>query len=175
MLIQEYDPVWKKDFQTIKAILQSALRGIHVEIEHIGSTSVPGLAAKPIIDIDIVLHIKAAFNEVNARLSKIGYYHNGDQGIPTREVFKRKVPSVNHEVLDNIVHHLYVCPFDSPELNRHLLFRDHLRSNASAREAYEKIKREIAEAANHEYKAYAEMKESQAREFILSIIELARQ
>ena len=174
MLIQKYNPVWVRDFEAIKAVIQSALEGMNIKVEHVGSTSVPGLAAKPIIDIDIVLYSKKEFNKINSRLSEIGYYHNGDQGIPTREAFKRKEPSINHAVLDKILHHLYVCPIDSPELDRHLVFRDYLSANESARQAYEKIKRQIAAESNHDYKTYAQLKETRAKGFILSMIELAK-
>ena len=106
MLIQEYNSQWPADFQRIKTILSDALTGIPVSIEHIGSTAVPGLAAKPIIDIDIVLEDRNDFESIKERLAQIGYYHNGDQGIADREVFKRTGALTLHNVLDRIAHHL---------------------------------------------------------------------
>ena len=77
MLIQKYKVEWAKDFETIKGVLQGACGENVIRIEHIGSTSVPGLAAKPIIDIDIVYQSNEAFGSIKSALRKIGYFHNG--------------------------------------------------------------------------------------------------
>lgn len=170
MLIQEYNRQWPANFQMLKTILTEALTGIAVSIEHVGSTAVPGLAAKPIIDIDIVLATRNDFENIKDRLAQIGYYHHGDQGIADREVFKRTAVSTPHVVLDTIVHHLYVCPADSEELKRHLLFRNYLRSNKQTRNEYQQLKQQLAEEANHDRKLYAQLKEEKARTFIEGIL-----
>lgn len=172
MLIQKYDSRWVRDFSQIKSRLQDALNGLNVSVEHIGSTAVPGLAAKPIIDIDMVFENDLIFSEMKDRLSHIGYFHNGDQGIRGREVFKRKSGN-RFPVLDEIKHHLYACRSDSEELRRHLLFRDLLRKEERAREAYEQLKYFIAEEANQDRKIYADMKEIKAKSFINRKIALA--
>jgi GrpB-like predicted nucleotidyltransferase (UPF0157 family) len=146
-----------------------------VDIEHIGSTSVPHLAAKPIIDIDIVYGKEIPFEEIKSSLEKLGYYHNGNQDIEDREIFKRFPSTKKHTVLDLIRHHLYVCPAHSQELKRHLLLRDYLRNNNIEREEYEKIKYRIAEMANQNKKEYARLKEVSAREFIDAIIKKANE
>ena len=174
MLIQEYQEEWPEKFEAIRQTLLNALAGLAIEIEHIGSTAVPGLAAKAIIDMDIIYDPSVTLEEIIARLSSLDYYHNGDQGIPGREAFKRQKNSNTHHILDHIPHHLYACPKDSPELKRHLLFRDYLRSNAQARQQYQAIKLEIAAATNQDRKAYATLKESYARAFILDILEKAQ-
>lgn len=174
MLIQKYQKEWPEKFEALRKILQNALADLAIEIEHIGSTAVPGLAAKPIIDIDIIYYPSVNLEEIITRLSTLDYYHNGDQGISGREVFKRQKNTNIHHILDSIPHHLYACPEDSPELKRHLLFRDYLRSKASARQQYEAIKYEIAAATNQNKKAYAKHKESYARTFILDILEKAQ-
>jgi GrpB-like predicted nucleotidyltransferase (UPF0157 family) len=99
----------------------------------------------------------------------MGYYHNGNQGIEQREVFKRGIKPTN-EVLDRIVHHLYVCPTESKALENHLLFRDYLRKNEWARLAYQELKYELAEKANQDKKRYAALKESNVNDFVDSII-----
>ncbi|GJM35172.1 MAG: hypothetical protein DHS20C18_41730 [Saprospiraceae bacterium] len=175
MLIQTYNPIWKQHFETIKEVLQSALHGHTIAIEHIGSTSVPGLAAKPIIDIDIVFPADAEFIAIKTDLSKIGYYHNGDQGIANREAFKRNEGLNKHPVLDEIEHHLYVCPADSQELHRHLLFRNYLRRHNWAREEYGKLKYALAKETNQDRKAYALLKELRAKELVESIINRAKE
>lgn len=173
MLIKDYDASWPEGFAKISAVIANALHGVDHRIEHVGSTSVPGLAAKPIIDIDIVYMKPCDFLEIGRRLYKLGYMHNGNQGIPDREAFKRIESHRKHRILDKIRHHLYVCPVGSAELKRHLLFRDYLRENEWARKEYYKLKKDIAVRANHDQKVYANLKETEARDFVLRIIELA--
>lgn len=174
MLIQEYRQHWAVDFLAIKTVISAVLRHKSVTIEHIGSTAVPGLAAKPIIDIDLVIRHPEEFAPIKSKLEALGYYHNGDQGIPDREVFKRRAADLKHPVLDVIPHHLYVCPFDSEELQRHLLFRDYLIKNPAARRQYADLKFEIAKIAGQDRKLYAKLKETRAREFILAGLEQAK-
>jgi len=166
MLILPYSPDWESQFLRIRELLATALGTTHLRIEHIGSTAVPGLAAKPIIDIDIVHAKDASFQPIIDALASLGYFHNGDQGIPGREVFKRRKPSAGHPVLDQLQHHLYACPEDSPELNRHLHFRDYLRINQAARNEYSQLKSDIAAAAGQDRKQYAILKETRARDFV---------
>jgi GrpB-like predicted nucleotidyltransferase (UPF0157 family) len=174
MLIQEYKESWGDDFNEIKQILTEALINLKISIEHVGSTSVPKLAAKPIIDIDIVYDTPVAFEDIKKRLEKIGYFNNGNQGIPHREVFKRAKTGVEKGVLEGIVHHLYVCPTDSEEFQNHILFRDYLRENNTARVQYQNLKYAIADEANHDKKKYAELKEVKASPFINGVIEHAK-
>jgi GrpB-like predicted nucleotidyltransferase (UPF0157 family) len=173
VLIKEYEASWPERFDKISAVVGSALHGVAHRIEHVGSTSVSGLAAKPIIDIDIVYMKPCDFLEIGRRLYKLGYMHNGNQGILDREAFKRIESRRRHRILDKIRHHLYVCPAESAALNRHLLFRDYLRENAWARREYYALKKDIAVRANQDQKAYASMKEVEAKDFVLRIIELA--
>ena len=174
MLIHTYKEKWIEDFNKIKNIIDETLSNKNITIEHIGSTSIPQLAAKPIIDIDIVYPSKVAFDEIKKRLAKIGYYHNGNQGILHREAFKRDGATRKHEILDAITHHLYVCPMDSEELERHILFRDYLIINEEAKNQYQNLKYEIANEVKQDKKKYAQLKEVKARDFINSIIEKAK-
>ncbi|MTB52032.1 GrpB family protein [Lewinella sp. W8] len=168
-LIQDYDPKWVGQFDTIREVLQAALAGLSVEIEHVGSTAVPGLAAKSIIDIDMIYPPTLPLEEITQRLASIGYRHHGDQGIAEREVYKR-VPGSDHPVLDHIRHHLYACPQGSAELHRHLTFRDQLRAHAHHREAYQRIKRELAREAGQDKKAYARLKQLRATDFVQRVL-----
>ncbi len=168
-LIQPYQTKWAEDFQLLAEHLQAALADLPICIEHVGSTSVVGLAAKPIIDMDIVFPQAISFDAIRTKLEATGYYHNGNQGIIDREVFKR-LDTVAHPVFDSIEHHLYVCPENSIELNRHLRFRDALRASDAARNAYEQIKLELAALAGRDRKLYAEMKEAHATALIEQIL-----
>lgn len=109
------------------------------------------------------------FEKIKIKLEEFGYYHNGNQGIEGREVFKRK-NDVNDKVLDSIKHHLYVCHHESRELNHHLLFRDYLRSNQKARIQYAKLKYDLAVQASQDKNIYALLKEQNANDFIAECI-----
>ncbi|MFT4205081.1 MAG: GrpB family protein, partial [Chitinophagaceae bacterium] len=136
-------------------------------------TSVPNLDAKPIIDIDIIYSNQSEYEKIKLRLEKIGYYHNGNQGIEDREVFKR-YNGITNKILDTIKHHLYVCPVDSKALERHILSRNYLRKNDWARIKYQQMKYELAEKSNQNQKVYAALKEQNVNNFIDTIIEEER-
>ena len=133
-----YDPQWAADFQAICQELTPALGDLVLAIEHVGSTAVPGLTAKPIIDIDIVIRNAAALPDIIARLARIGYLHEGDLGVPDREAFCYEGKPHLRE------HHIYVCPQNAAELHRHLTFRDYLRNHPEAAAQYGRIKQEAA-------------------------------
>lgn len=125
-------------FEDIRAELQDALGGLCLSIEHVGSTSVKGLSAKPIIDIDVVISDRSKLGEVIKTLGGIGYHHEGDLGITGREAF-------GYEGKEHLMrHHLYVCEENSPELKRHLAFRDWLRTHPEAVSEYSRVKEEGA-------------------------------
>ncbi len=174
MLIESYTPNWINDFMNIKREIEIGLHGIDYSIEHIGSTAVPNLNSKPIIDIDMIYSQQADFEKIKLGLIKIGYYHNGNQGIESREVFKRN-DTMTNKILDTVQHHLYVCPSDSKALERHILSRNFLRKNDWARLKYQQLKYELAEKANQDRKVYASLKEQYMHDFIDSIIEEEKQ
>lgn len=174
MLIKTYNPNWVKDFRDIKREIENGLYGVGFTIEHVGSTAVPNLDSKPIIDIDIIYTKQSDFELIKSGLLKIGYYHNGNQGIEERKVFKRNGKLIN-EILDSIAHHLYVCPIESKALERHILSRNFLRKHDWAMLQYQQMKYELAEQANQDKKVYAALKELYANAFIDAIIEKEKQ
>lgn len=170
MLVEPYQQKWVDQFAQIHAVLDRAVEDIKHQLEHVGSTAVPGMSAKPIIDIDIVFYQLPDFPLIKQRLEELGYVHCGDQGIEGREVFKRAPRETAHPVLDEITHHLYVCSHTNAELHRHLKARDHLRACAAAREEYINLKIEIAKAANQDRKLYAQLKQEKAKYFFDRIL-----
>lgn len=170
MILEKYSSNWINNFTAIKREIENALDGLTCTIEHVGSTSVPNLDSKPIIDIDIIYSKQLSFEKIKSELERTGYYHNGNQGIEDRDVFKRDGKLTN-EILDTIKHHLYVCPIDSKALERHILSRNFLRKNDWARIKYQQMKYEVAEKANQDRKIYAALKELNINDFIDSIIE----
>ncbi len=132
-----YDPEWPRNFEAIRREIEEILGELAVEVHHVGSTSVPGMSAKPIIDLDVQIR-RADFPAVRDRLSAAGYLHEGDLGIRDREAFCY----AGKEHLQK--HHLYVCPSDSRELHRHLTFRNYLRIHPEAVLEYSRVKEAAA-------------------------------
>ena len=147
-----YDAAWKDGFEQIKNELVAAIGDMIIGIEHVGSTSVEGMSAKPCIDIDVVIEDYSVFGKLVDALAAIGYIHEGDLGIKDREAFgysnKPHLPKP----------HLYVCPKSSEELHRHVTFRDFLRSNADAAKKYSQVKQEAAELFSNDIDRYMEHK-----------------
>jgi Uncharacterized conserved protein len=152
VIVVPYDENWKKEFEKIRAELLCVLENDVIAIEHVGSTSVEGLAAKPIIDIDIVIEDYTSFEEVEEKLSQIGYTYEGDLGIKDRHAFKYK------EKVHLMAHHLYVCPKHSEELKRHITFRDYLRTQPEDRDWYGSVKLLAAEHFPTDIEGYMEEK-----------------
>ena len=152
VVVLPYDEQWKQDFLMIKDELITALGQLAMRIDHVGSTSVKGLSAKPIIDIDVVIKDYTVLEEVVSALGAIGYRHEGNLGITGREAFKYD----GKEHLRK--HHLYVCPEDSPELKRHIAFRDYLRTHPDAVREYSRIKEEGAKRYPYDIERYIEHK-----------------
>lgn len=152
VIVEKYDAAWAQDFRQIEQELKEALGDLALRIEHVGSTSVKGLSAKPIIDLDIVIPDYSRFDAVVAALETIGYIHEGDLGIPGREAFKYS----EKEHLRR--HHLYVCTETSEELKRHLAFRDYLRSHPEAVREYSRVKEEGAALYPEDIDKYIEYK-----------------
>jgi len=150
VLIVGYDPRWPVGFLTLRGRLEPVLGELAVAIEHVGSTSVPGLPAKPIIDLDVVVRSPADVPLAIERLSSLGYVHVGDLGIAGREAFESPEGAPEH--------HLYLCSRDSRELHRHLAFRDYLRSHPKTAGEYAELKRSLAERFRDDREAYTEAK-----------------
>ena len=153
IVVVPYNPNWKSEFDRIKSELTPVLSDIILSIEHVGSTSVPGLHAKPIIDIDIVIE-KEFFDKVKKQLAATGYFHIGDLGVNGREAFK-------YENKPHLMeHHLFVCDKDSDELKRHIALRDFLRNNREYCRKYSDIKIKMAIKYPHDIDNYILGKQS---------------
>ena len=154
IVVEPYSETWEQAFLDIKAEIADALGALAIRIEHVGSTSVRGLSAKPIIDLDVVIQDRSALAAAIAALERIGYRHEGDLGIPGREAFA-------YDGKEHLTeHHLYVCPEDSAELMRHIAFRDYLRSHPEAVRAYSRIKEEGARLYPYDREKYTGYKSS---------------
>ena len=156
--IVPYNPHWVDWFEAISFRIKAVLGDHYKVIEHLGSTAIPGMKAKPVIDMTIVIGEEEDFDDVCSRLSQLGYLHNGNQGIPGREVFKRS-DEQEDVLLDLVPHHLYLSYEGGDELRRHCHFRDTLMKDDTLRDAYNALKEEIiAVVGPYDRKAYVEMK-----------------
>jgi GrpB-like predicted nucleotidyltransferase (UPF0157 family) len=148
--IVEYDPAWPATFEALRREIAHAMGDLALAIEHVGSTAVPGLAAKPIIDMDVVVRSPADIPAAIERLAPLGYDHRGDLGIPGREAFTTPP--------DTPPHHLYVVAVNIPAYRQHILFRDYLRRHPEEARIYETMKRAAAARYRHDRLAYTEAK-----------------
>jgi GrpB-like predicted nucleotidyltransferase (UPF0157 family) len=147
--IVDYDEQWPEIFISLKQVLESTLGDLIIGIEHVGSTSIKGLEAKPILDIDVVIEDYSFLPNVIEGLSRIGYFHQENWSFEGREAFGRKDTSVpwDGKTINWMEHHLYVCHKDSEELARHLAFRDYLRKNPQSVVEYEQLKKSLSQTA----------------------------
>ena len=166
IVVVDYDPAWPDLFATLRVPVAAALGDVAVAIEHVGSTAVPGLAAKPIIDLDVAIRTETRLPEAIERLACLGYAYEGDTGIPGRAAFAWPPRAVRH--------HLYVCILDSAEYRRHLLFRDYLRAQPDVTAAYAALKRQLAARYRMQRDAYTEAKEPFVRAAMSRAEEWAR-
>jgi GrpB-like predicted nucleotidyltransferase (UPF0157 family) len=158
-----YDPEWKVEFDRIREQLLSYVGDLIITIEHVGSTSIEGLAAKPIIDLDLVMDSYDVLPQIIERLQQHGYEHQGNLGIEGREAFERR------QADEFMKYHLYVCPKDGKGYLEHIAFRDYLRSNVVARQEYSEVKQHLAELHRYDMDAYCEGKTA----FVTSILSKA--
>jgi GrpB-like predicted nucleotidyltransferase (UPF0157 family) len=156
-LVEKYNPEWPGWFEETKAFLGEKIAKACIRIEHVGSTSIPGMTAKPIIDIIIVIEPER-WGEMKSLLEERGYYYRGDQGIKDREVFRLS------DETSLPIHHLYVCPKDNQELKQETAFRDYLKTHKKDRERLGAFKWELAEKFNNDREKYMDGKAGLCRE-----------
>jgi len=145
VIILAYDPDWPGRFQSLRKRIADVLGDMAAAIEHVGSTAVPDLAAKPIIDIDVLLESETMLAAAIECLARLGYVHRGNLGVPEREAFR---------AADDPPHHLYVCPPCSVEFRKHVAFRDYLRAHPKDAKIYGELKIVLAERFREDRSAY---------------------
>ncbi|WP_106225325.1 GNAT family N-acetyltransferase [Legionella pneumophila] len=146
-----YDSSWSMQFEQEAEQIKKALGNNCIDIHHIGSTSVPGLAAKPVIDMIPVILDLSKVDSANTAMRTLGYEAKGEYGIPFRRYFQKG---------DNQrTHHAHVFELGNSEIERHLKFRDWMRSHPEDREAYARLKQELARQYSDDITAYCLGKE----------------
>ncbi|HEX8734652.1 MAG TPA: GrpB family protein [Pyrinomonadaceae bacterium] len=133
-----YQEEWKTLFEREERLIREAVGNFALAIEHIGSTAIPGLVAKPIIDIMVgVRDLSGVEKFLRAPLEKIGYEYRGEAGIAGRRYFRKGDFAVS-------THHLTIAEKGGVIWRRHILFRDYLRANEAAARSYNELKKNLA-------------------------------
>ena len=162
MDVVEYDKNWVTLFEIEKELLASIFKNNIIRIEHFGSTSIPGLSAKPIIDIMVFVHDIDKVEQYNDEMKKSGYTAKGENGMDGRRYFvKFKDDMVNHS------HHVHIYQENgNPFINEAFLFRDYLRVNKEALERYATIKKELSKQFYFEPLSYTDGKHDCVMEIV---------
>jgi GrpB-like predicted nucleotidyltransferase (UPF0157 family) len=153
-LVVDEDGAWPVAFERFADAIRASVPGDAVRIEHVGSTAVPGLVSKPIIDIAIGLADATNVSDVRAKLERLGYEFRGDKGDQGGLLF------VLEDAPKHRVAHLHVVRHGDPSWMRYLRFRDRLRSDAADRVAYAEVKLRLARQHPNDRAAYTAGKEA---------------
>ena len=157
IIVTEYDPLWPQKFQAESLLIRGILADNCLAIYHIGSTAVPGLAAKPIIDMMAVVKSLAQVDDAAEDFSQIGYEYLGEFGIAGRRYLRKGGEERTHQI------HIFQAD-DWANIGRHLAFRDYMRSHEKERAEYAKIKTELAQRFPYDIDGYCDGKEHFVRE-----------
>ena len=159
-----HDPAWLSMAERESERILNRLPLDVVGIYHIGSTSIPGIKAKPILDFVLEVDDMQELLHYSEALRELGYIRKGERGIPGRQFFTKDTNGSRS-------HHLHVFESGHPDITRHLAFRDYLRSNPDAAREYERLKEKLAKKFPQKSGDYTEAKS----DFILTMDETARE
>ena len=151
MRVVDYDPCWPDEYDAEIARIRTVLSGEIVRAHHIGSTAVPGLAAKPVIDILLEVEDVARLDARDEAMRSIGYEPRGEFGIPGRRYYPKGG--------DVRTHHVHSFSVDDPHVTKHLAFRDYLRAHPEAAFDYARVKLSAAGKHRHDPDGYVAFKQ----------------
>jgi len=150
--VVSYDPNWEQKFKEEANKIKEIFKEILVDIHHIGSTAVPLVKAKPIIDIMVEVKDINKVDSYNKQMEKLGYVALGEYGIPKRRFFQKGG--------NNRTHHVHIFEKGSPQIKRHIDFRDYLISNSSVAKEYSLLKEKLSKKYRYDIDKYQEGKDS---------------
>jgi GrpB-like predicted nucleotidyltransferase (UPF0157 family) len=160
IIVAPYNPDWPLQFRAEAAKIAAVFGPDLVSIHHIGSTAVPGLSAKPIIDMMPVVRDIAAVDLFNPAMIRLGYQPKGENGISGRRYFVKGDDASR-------THHVHIYAPDNPEVKRHLDFRDYLIAHPVEAQEYAALKVELARQFPHDIESYMAGKDGFIKEIIL--------
>lgn len=135
--LSDFSEDWAKMFQLESEFLKTIFSDEIIRFEHFGSTSVQGMKAKPVIDMMCIVKEIEKVDMFNEEMKLLGYDVAGEYGIPGRRLFRKGG--------ENRTHHIHFYQFDNPEIERHLIFRDYLRTHPEEAHQYSRFKEELSE------------------------------
>ncbi|WP_113625981.1 GrpB family protein [Pectobacterium peruviense] len=148
--VVDYDPHWATNYATAARVLAQALGEVAVRVHHIGSTAVPGLPAKPVIDMLLEVVSLSGLDTLDQVMVDLGYRPRGENGMAGRRYYTKGG--------DERTHHLHAFIVGDAHIQRHLAFRDYLRANPSVCAEYAAIKRAAALACDNDSAVYSQLK-----------------
>ena len=146
-----YNSEWEKHFQVEAEFLKKVFGKYLLDVFHIGSTSIPGILAKPVIDLLPVVRDIERVESFTSILVQQGYIAKGEYGIPGRRFFIKGSQ-------EKRTHHIHIFQDGNPEITRHLLFRDYMRAHPQEAERYSRLKLELAQKYRSDAAAYSQAK-----------------
>lgn len=169
VLVVPHNPSWQYEFAAEAKRICIAFGELPIAIHHIGSTAIHGIFAKPIIDILLVVRDLQAVDLKTEGMVALGYEAMGEFGIPGRRYFRKNTP---HGVR---THHVHTFEQGSPDVQRHLVFRDYLNAHGAAAKAYSSLKQHLAASFPYDIEAYMKGKDSFIKEHEAKALEWQRQ
>jgi GrpB-like predicted nucleotidyltransferase (UPF0157 family) len=157
-----HDPKWKILYETEAQVIRGILGAACLSVHHIGSTAIPGIKAKPVLDFLVEVQDIGGVDEFDLGMVKLGYEPRGENGIPGRRFFTKDTAGERS-------HHVHMFQVGHPEIGRHLKFRDYLRAHPEEAQAYSQLKEALAETHRDDPDSYTDGKS----EFIGRIDKLA--
>jgi GrpB-like predicted nucleotidyltransferase (UPF0157 family) len=149
IILVPHDPRWPRAFAAARAAIMEACGGHVLDVVHVGSTAIPGIAANPVIDLMALLRRhEDGFARVRP-MAELGYELHGAAGLDGRHYFRKGQPRP---------HHVHMYASDHPEVGRHIRFRDYLRRHPEQASAYEALKRELVARCGGDTRAYCDAK-----------------
>ena len=158
VFVVPYDPQWPAAFALSSSDVVAALGDNLLAIHHIGSTSIPGMHAKPVIDMLAIVSDLATLDRDAAQMQSLGFEPMGEFGIPGRRYFRRDNPAGDR------AHQVHAFQHGSPQIERHLAFRDFLRAHPTPAHEYAELKQRLATAHPHDIEAYMAGKDAFIKE-----------
>ena len=154
VLMEPHNPDWPRQFTREAALILSALGNTAIDVHHIGSTAIPGIYAKPVLDLLLVVQSVDTLDNKQSAIEALGYEARGEYGIPGRRFYRRDNADGDR------THQVHAFETGSPQIARHLAFRDYMIAHPETAQAYSSLKRELAAKHPNDIEAYMDGKDA---------------
>ena len=148
--VASYNPNWKNMYKEESEKIKNILNDIIIDIHHIGSTAIPGIKAKPVIDILVEVKDIEEVDKYNHKMEELGYEAMGEYGIPKRRFFRKGE--------NNRTHHIHIFQTGNEEIERHINFKEYLIAHPDKAREYSKLKEELVNKYTYDVENYTNSK-----------------